>query len=187
MSGVDRLLAAQQRRMSGIVRRAIVQLVDDSKGTQLLQVAVLGEDDPRDQVEHMQPAGYKSVPLVGSEAVILAAGVDGANSVAAVVHDKAARPKGWEPGDVGLYHLKTGGLLLRLRADGTIQIQAGRAVEIEANVKIKGDLSVTGNVRATGDVYDRIGSMYQVRVTYNGHSHAANGSAPPSPLMPQVV
>lgn len=51
--------------------------------------------------------------------------------------------------------------------------------KITANVS----LEIDGDITATGNVADKAGSMQSMRQIYNGHSHANNGAAPPTPLM----
>ncbi len=51
--------------------------------------------------------------------------------------------------------------------------------------KIKSNVSleVDGDIKATGDVADKTGTMQAMRQVYNGHGHAADGTAPPANKM----
>jgi phage baseplate assembly protein V len=171
-------LAPLRRGLATVVGRAIVQLVDDSLKTQNLQIVVRA-DEPREAVEHFQPAGFKSVPLPGAESVVLALGGNGDNRIAVVTHDKRHRPTDWEPGDVGLYHTVTGDLIW-LRASGAIEVTASGDVSI----KTGGKLTLDGDLFVSGDVHDGSTSMRQMRALYNQHSNPSNGSATPIPQMP---
>lgn len=48
-------------------------------------------------------------------------------------------------------------------------------VEIVGNLTVTGNIAATGNVEAGGHVEDGLGTMDEMRGTYNGHTH---GSAP---------
>ena len=54
---------------------------------------------------------------------------------------------------------------------------------LKDKVKVNTDLEVDGNITSTGDITDGAGSMRQMRFTYNQHSHANMGAAPPNALM----
>lgn len=173
---IHKVMAPLRRQVGAMVNRARVQLVNDRSKTQSLQVVVL-DDETREDVEHFQPAGFKSVPLANAEAVVLAVGGDGDHRIAVVVHDSKTRPTGWEPGETGIYNLTTGDLI-RIKADGSIEITATSAIKIKAPlVEIDGDLKVNG------EVSDAIGSMNQIRAAHNIHAHPPEASAPPSVLM----
>lgn len=176
MGLIHKATAPLSRRITALVNRARVQLVNDKSKTQSLQVTVL-EDETRDAVEHFQAAGFKSVPLVGAEALVLAVGGDGDHRIAVVVHDKKSRPTGWKPGETGIYNLTTGDLI-HLKADGSIEITATRALKIKAP-----QVEIEGNVVVNGELSDRHGSLSQMRTTFNQHSHSANGSSTPAPIM----
>lgn len=176
IAAFNQMLNPLRRAIAAAANRAVVHLVDDSSKTQLLQIEAR-EDEVREAVEHFQPAGFKSVPLAGSEAVVLAVGGNADHRVALAVHDKEARPTGWEPGEVGIFNLTTGDVI-RLHADGTIDITATATVRITAP-----NVEIVGNLKVSGQISDAVGSMAQIRTTYNAHTHAAEGAAPPVPSM----
>jgi len=60
-----------------------------------------------------------------------------------------------------LWLVHRSGSFLKLAADGTVQ--------------------VNGDLHVAGDVYDRHGSLAQLRGHYDAHTHGSNGAAPPSP------
>ena len=70
----------------------------------------------------------------------------------------SAQPPGAPVGELWLVHRS--GSFLKLSNDGTVQIQ--------------------GDLHVAGDVYDRHGSLAQLRRHYNAHSHAPL-STPPNP------
>lgn len=109
-------------RVANSIARAVVELVDDSKKLQLLQLHVL-EGEIVDDGEHFQGYGFKSVPLPGAEAVVLFPNGDRAHPLVVGVDDRRHRPTGWAAGESGLYN--NHGAIVRLKADGTIEAHAG--------------------------------------------------------------
>lgn len=120
------------RRIANIVARAVVQLVDDAKKLQLLQVGVLA-GETIDDAEHCQPYGFSSVPLAGAEAVVVFPNGDRSHPLAIAVSDRRYRPTGGQAGQVGLYHYL--GAVLVMLANGTVEIRSAAGV---AQPTIKG-------------------------------------------------
>jgi hypothetical protein len=48
----------------------------------------------------------------------------------------------------------------------------GIKLEIKDKIKITGDLEVTGNIKASGNVEDVNGTMQDMRMTFNTHTHS---------------
>lgn len=176
IAAMNKLLNPLRRTVGVLVNRAVVTLVSDTFKTQSVQIVAM-VDEVRDAVEHMQPAGFKSVPLAGSEAIVLAIGGNGDHRVAVMVHHKDSRPQGWDAGDVGIYHQVTGDLI-RIKADGSIEITAKAKVVIKAPT-----VRVEGNIEATGQISDAQGSMSEMRIAHNAHNHPPEATAPPSSPM----
>lgn len=70
-----------------MIGRAVVTLVNDSLKMQNLQVTSL-DDGPLDEVERPLQYGQISVPLAGSEAIMVSLGGDTDSAVALVVDDR---------------------------------------------------------------------------------------------------
>lgn len=103
LDNLRRLIRPLQTRVSNLVARAVVQLVDDSAKQQLVQLGVMvGEDI--DDGEHFHPYGFSSVPLVGAEAVALFPGGDRGHPLVVAVSDRRHRPTGKPGGHVCVYH-----------------------------------------------------------------------------------
>lgn len=71
-------------------------------------------------------------------------------------------------------------------AEGETVVYNQHGVELRLlkdKVKINTSLEVDGDIKATGDVADKTGTMQAMRQTYNGHGHAAEGTAPPANKM----
>lgn len=89
-------------RLSAIVARSVVNLVNDTMKTQRLQLTILS-DELEDDVEHMQPYGLSFVPPAGSEAIALAVRGDRDHTIALCVQNPDERPQGNQPRTGGLY------------------------------------------------------------------------------------
>lgn len=98
---IGHLLRPLGNRIANTVARAVVQLVDDSTKLQLLQLGVLAGETV-DAAEHFQPYGFFSVPLPGSEAVVIFPNGDRSHPIVLVAADRRHRPNGGQPGEAGL-------------------------------------------------------------------------------------
>lgn len=100
---IEKLLKPIRTRMANVVSRAVVQLVDDAKRQQMLQLGVLVGEDV-DDAEHFLPYGFSCVPLAGAEGVALFPGGDRGHPILVAVSDRRHRPTGKPGGHVCLYH-----------------------------------------------------------------------------------
>lgn len=171
----ERLLEPLRRRISNTVGRAVIRACNDDGGVQLLQLEVL-RGEIRDQIERLQNYGFTSVPKSGAEAVVVFAGGDRAHGHVVAVNDRRFRKKGMQPGEVAVYTDE--GDEVYIKRGGTIQVKAATKLEVIAPlstfsgaVEIGGALSVVGNISGDKEVSDKNGSMQEMRVTYNGHTH----------------
>lgn len=123
-------------RVANAVARAVVQLVDDGKKLQVLQVGVRAEEDV-DDAEHHQPYGFSSVPLEGAEAVVVFPNGDRAHALVVAVSDRRYRPTGGQPGEVTLYNNANARVILK--ADGTIEARSagGTAVALATKADVQ--------------------------------------------------
>lgn len=94
-------IAPLKRRILLMTAKAVVNLIDDAGGIQMVQVGALA-DETRD-VERFQDYGLTSHPPKKSEAVVLFLGGDRAHGVALRVDSSAFRKKDLEEGEVALY------------------------------------------------------------------------------------
>ncbi len=102
LSAIRYMVAPIQRRVRGMIARAVVQLVDDSLQCQGLQLTLLA-DEVVDDVEHFQEYGFTSRPFAGAEALHLAVGGDRGHGIAIAVTDRRYRPTDLEEGEVCLF------------------------------------------------------------------------------------
>lgn len=99
---LNRLMDPLRRRVATLIGRAILAAVNSSPGCQTLQVTILA-DEPQTDVEHMEPYGFTSNPLPGSEGVILnVAGQRGA-AIGLNFGDRRVRVTSLKPGEVCVY------------------------------------------------------------------------------------
>jgi phage baseplate assembly protein V len=121
-------LSKIRQRLSGLILRGFVQLVQADAATQRLQVGAL-PGETLDDVEHWQPYGFGAVPLPGAAALLLAVGATRSHTICALVADGRHRPTGLEPGDSYLHDNR--GQLVRLSENGVL-VSTDEALKIGA-------------------------------------------------------
>ena len=122
MTVVNKLMAPVQRRVRLMVARAIVELVDDSKKMQSLQISIR-QDELRDDVEHFQPHGFSSVPEDGAEAIVLHVGGGADHPVVIAVDDRRYRPRDLNEGEACIWTTQDGKRFYA-KDDGEVHIGA---------------------------------------------------------------
>lgn len=90
-------------RIRLMIARAVVNLVNDAGGLQLLQVNVL-HGETRDEVERVQNFGQTSHPPAGSIPILAAVGGSRDHMVAVAVDSPEFRPKGLKQGESATYN-----------------------------------------------------------------------------------
>lgn len=141
---VNRLLAPLANRVRNMVSRAVVQVVDDAKKAQLMQLGILA-DEVKDDVERLQNYGFTSVPLDGAEAVVVFVGGKREHGIVIVTEDRRHRLRNLESGEVAVYD-RTGSKIV-LKTNGDIEVTPSSGV-----LKLVGDLNVSGDVACDGTV-----------------------------------
>ena len=131
---LEHVLRPIRRKLGDVVARAVLQLVDDSKTLQGVQIGV-PETVP--DGEHFQPYGFFSVPLVGAEGVALFPHGDRSHPLVIVMSDRRYRPTGGEPGTAGI-HNQTGARVVVL-PDGTVEARSSAGAA--APLATKADLA----------------------------------------------
>lgn len=147
-------------RIANAIARGVVQLADDSKKLQLVQLGVL-QGETIDGAEHHQPYGFSSVPLAGAEAVMVCPNGDRSHPLVATISDRRYRPTGGEPGQVDQYHyagaritmLASGDILLTPAPGGKVIID-GAATGATGEGVVVG----TGIDPFTGATYNTLGN-----------------------------
>jgi phage baseplate assembly protein V len=198
MTDFAKLVAPYARRLSNMIARGTVTLVDAATKMQSLQLRLLAGES-KDKVEHFEPYGFTSQPNPGAECLALFLDGDRSHGVVVCVADRRYRVKGLTTGEVILHddqgqsvYLMRGGIRLTDKAGSTVQMNGdgsgamtfAAGLTINANSKIVGTLEVTQNltcdqsITAAQDVADQGGAktMAGMRATYNGHTHSGTDS-----------
>lgn len=137
------------RKLLMMISRAIINLVDDTKDVQTMQVDALA-DETHEDLEVFGLYGVGSNPPPGSEAIMAAVGGVRSNSVIIGVNNRTFRLVGLESGEVALFDDVD--QVVHLKRDG-IYLSSPFKVEITApNTQINGDLNCTGTITATTNV-----------------------------------
>ncbi|WP_299376040.1 phage baseplate assembly protein V [uncultured Kiloniella sp.] len=158
LPALSRLLDPLKRRVSLMVSRCVLNLIDDKTVLQELQVSALA-NEVLDRVERLQEYGYTSVPHPGAEAVLLTVGGDRSHSLVIAVEDRRYRLKGLKGGEVAIYddqgqkvHIKRGGIHalaknILLESEGIIRLE-GKGVEIHGREYVQEDVKGLGKRRS---------------------------------------
>lgn len=116
---LDAFLAPMRRRISLMVSRAVIKLVNDQGAVQLNQLLLL-KDEIRDDVERFQQYGFTSVPKPGAEALVCFVGGDRQHGVVVATEDRRFRIKNLQPGEVAIYTDE--GDKIHFKRDRTIEV-----------------------------------------------------------------
>lgn len=172
---LTKLLEPLRRRVRLMVARAVIELVDDSKKVQSLQLKVRA-DELRDDVERMQQYGFTSVPEPGAEAIIVLVGGNSDHPVAIAVDDRRYRPTDLAEGEVALWTLADGKRVW-CRDDGMVDLgddgdTLGDNDRLAQSKKTKDEISA---------LRDTVNSLV---TSFNSHIHPSGmgpTGTPPSP------
>lgn len=146
-----------RRRVMGMVSRGTVKVVDDSTKPQTVQVQ-MNDGEVTFNIEHLQPFGFSSVPVVGADALHVALNANRANGVAVFVNDNRYRPTSQSTGTVCLYTQNA--ILVRCLPNGTVEIG-----EEPTQFAARAD-------KVASEINDVIDSLNGLINAYNLHTHA---------------
>lgn len=164
---VTRLVAPLKRRVLLMIGRAVIKLVDDAGGIQVVQLVGL-DGEILDRVERFQEYGFTSVPHAGAEAVLSAVGGDRSHGLVVAVEDRRYRLKGLAGGEMAIYddlgqkvHLKRNGihgyspLNVLFQTDGVLRLEAD-GIELHGRTYLQTDVHGKGQREtwAGGTTYD---------------------------------
>lgn len=127
---LTRLLKPIRDRISNMLARAVIAMVDDTLKVQGIQISITDEET-RGKVERFQNYGFTSVPESGAEGIVVFIGGRRDHGVALAVDDRRYRKKGLAAGEAAMYH-KDGAYIL-MKANGDIEIQAKTGSNITLN------------------------------------------------------
>ena len=98
IANYERLSRELRRRVMMMIGRAVLKVIDDSTGLQIVQVEALA-GEVIDRAERIQSYGFTSHPLPGADALVLAVGGMRQHPVV-LVDDRRHRLKDLEEGEV---------------------------------------------------------------------------------------
>lgn len=154
LADVRRLLEPIMLRVKHVLGRGVVNIVDDTKREQVLQISLLA-DETLDGVERPQPYGFTSHPHPGAEAYAAFHGGIRAHGIVFCVGDRRYRLTGLEQGEVALHDdlgnkvwLKRTGILL----EGVVRVDVVAPIirhEAETRIELAAPIiSIEGNLEA---------------------------------------
>jgi phage gp45-like len=146
-------------QIRNLIARAVVNLVDDGKHLQIVQLGVLADETVED-IERFQNYGFTSNPATGAEAVVLFVNGQRDHGLVVSVDDRRYRIANLASGEVAVYDKN--GSKITLKANGDIDIAPA-----------SGNVNVTGTLKASVDV--QVGS-----VSLKNHVHTSGSFTTPS-------
>lgn len=176
VAALTRLLAPLRARIANMLARAVVQLADDGRKLQVVQLGVL-DGETREGCERFQEYGFTSVPLAGAEAVVLFPDGRRDHGLVVAVDDRRHRKTGLAAGEVAVY--QKDGLFLLLKSD--------RMVAAAPELRLGSDAAA--NYVALANLVDS--RLDAVRTAFNTHTHTGvttgggSSGAPAAPLAAQ--
>lgn len=139
---IIKVMAPLKRRVFLMIGRAVLNIINDTGGIQVVQVKLL-EGEPRDGVERMQNYGFTAVPLPGAEGIIACVTGNRDHGVIIAMDDGRHRLKGLKPGESAMYtHLDKESHKHRVYLDenGDLHVMAKNViVKAEDTARIEGD------------------------------------------------
>ncbi|AQU87961.1 hypothetical protein B0W47_11315 [Komagataeibacter nataicola] len=136
---------------------------NEQVSTPTLQAA-LAAGELRSDLPMVQEYGLASRPVPGSDVVVVFLGGDRTRGVVVATGDQRGRPKDLQPGDVCLFHPRTGSRIW-LKEDGSIAI-------IPAN----GKTALTGDLTATGTITGNEVVAQGIKLSTHPHGGVTAGS-----------
>lgn len=161
--------------IQNIVARAVLTAINTSHKCQSVSLSLIG-GETKEALEHLEPYGFTSAPLIGSEAVVLFPSGDRSHGVVIAVADRRYRLKGLKSGEVAIYTDEGDSIVLkrgRVTEINTDQLVVNAKTKVTFNTPL---IEASGDYKGAGQVSDGVGSMAKIRTTYNGHTHQGNGA-----------
>lgn len=191
MSALSKALQPLSRKLNNMISRAIINIVKDSEGIQIVQIGGYA-NEVLDGIERFGNFGFTAVPKKPdgtgtAEGIVVFPGGNRSHGIVIALEDRRFRPTDTEEGESVVYNAV--GDTIKLDKDGNINITATKDVNITAfgkvdiisagdidlnptgDVNIAGNLEVDGDINATGEVADNDGDMAEQRTAYNAHKH----------------
>ena len=136
LNDLMRIVAPIKTRIKMMISRAIVNLVDDSKAIQLVQISLL-KDETKSGVERIQQFGFSSNPRKGAESVVVFVNGNRDHALVIAVDDSRYRIKNLPEGASVQYDWD--GNYIKLSKEDGIEINA---VNEKVTIKASGDIEI---------------------------------------------
>lgn len=179
------------KMIANLIGLGRVSLLDDDGDLQRVQVTegAIGTgfaDRVLDEVPRVSEFGFTSAPPLGSEVVMIRRGSDRSQSIAIGTNHRPSRPRGLQPGDAGIYDVRSakvmltaGGLVIDcaglpavVQNASTITLRASEKVILDAPVvECTGDLTSAGTITAATEVNAGAAQLTVLRDAYRVHKH----------------
>ena len=134
LRGLVRLLGRLRDRILLMTARCTLSLIDDGRRMQEVQLLLLS-GERRSGMERVQEYGFTSVPLPGAEGVAVFYGGNRADGAVVATDDRRHRPRGWAPGEAGMY--TAFGQLLKMDAHGNLHITVPGDIVLNAGGSVR--------------------------------------------------
>lgn len=167
---IERQLRNQRHALRGKLTR-----LKGSRRVQLAQVAGLSGEQFQD-AELFQHAGFRSLPLAGSQMIVIPLNGSSAHGVVIASSNGALHVANMQDGDTAIFN-ELEGHFIHLKKGKIIRMEAN-VIELVATQKVLLDtplVEAAANMQAAGNVRDGTGTMAAMRSTFNAHNH---GSSP---------
>lgn len=120
-SELEKLLAPLRHKIAAVISKAVVEIINDSTGLQVIQVS-LGKDEIQDGLERIQEYGFSSHPHPEAEAVVGFINGNRNQGIILKVDDHRYRVVETSEGTTTVY--SSGGNKVQLTPDGKIYVTA---------------------------------------------------------------
>ena len=161
VKAVERLTQGLRNRVLLMVGHGVLKLIDDSTKIQEVQLGLM-RGELRDRVERFQQYGFTSVPLPGAEAIAVFVKGDRSHGAVVATDDRRHRPRGWAPGEAGMY--TAFGQLLKMDAAGNLHITVPGDIVLNAGGSVR--TTAADNVELRGRV---VASHGRERLQYDAN------------------
>lgn len=167
----SRLIAPYLRMIRMTVSRGVIKKINDDPKMQEMQVKML-KDEVYSDLERFNEYGFTSVPLDGSEAIVVCIGGDRDHSVIIKTDDRRYRLKGLKGGEVALYTDE--GDCIVFKRDKKIEITCGDKLTVDVENEI-----ATTTKKTTLDSENEINTSTkkETKTTSESYDLASEGTA----------
>ena len=164
LNDFKRLIRPLQNKIFLLLGRAILKAIDNSEGTQKIQVIALSGETITG-MERFQEYGFETYPFTEAEVAAFFLNGNRSHGIALCVHDRRYRPKDLSEGEVALYTYEDATTPFR------IQLKEGRVHFRRSNIEdIDIDTSKTEDIGTTK--IETIGTSKTVTTPSETHTNA---------------